>query len=199
VKFPDNQGTALDYSQLDDGALLQHIEQERTKALDELYGRYSRLVFSVALRVVGEQASAEEITLDTFTKVWEKAGTYRSERGSVRVWLASMTRNRAIDVIRRNDVRWNVQRRIWAEMEIGANTVERTPEAAVDWQWRKEQIRMVIQELSEEQRDVLALAYFQGMTQSEIAHLRNLPLGTVKTRIRSAIQKLRQLLDEEHF
>lgn len=199
VRFCCNQEFDLAYSQLDDGTLLLHIEQERTRALDELYKRYSRLVYTIALHVAGEQTAAEEITLDTFTKVWEKAGTYRADRGSVRVWLSTMARNRAIDVIRRDEVRWNAQYKIWAEMEKGFNPVERTAEAELDWQWRSEQIREVIQELSEEQRDVLALAYFQGLTQSQIAHLRSLPLGTVKTRIRSAIEKLRHLLDKEHF
>jgi RNA polymerase sigma-70 factor (ECF subfamily) len=110
-----------------------------------------------------------------------------------------MTRNRAIDVLRRDVVRLNVQRRIWAEMTSLPKTIDRNPETAVDLHMRKERIQIAIKQLSEEQRDVLALAYFQGYTQSEIAQLRNLPLGTVKTRIRSGIQKLRQLLREDQF
>ena len=189
----------MDYSQLDDGALLRLILEAETNALDELYTRYSRLVYSIALHMVGERATAEEITLDIFTKVWEKAGTYRSDRGPVRVWLTGMTRNRAIDVIRRDKVRLNTQLKVWAEFSSEPKTIERKPETDVDLHIRKEHIQSAITQLADDQRDLLALAYFQGYTQSQIAELCNLPLGTVKTRIRAGIQKMRQLLNEEHF
>ena len=189
----------MDYTQFDDDVLLRLITEAQANALDELYSRYGRLIYSVALQMVGVQATAEEITLDIFTKVWEKADTYRSDRGIVRTWLTGMTRNRAIDVLRRDAVRLNVQRRIWAEMTTLPKTIDRSPETAVDLRMRKERIQIAIKQLSEKQRDVLALAYFQGYTQSEIAQLCNLPLGTVKTRIRSGIQKLRQLLREDQF
>ncbi len=187
----------MDYSQLDDGELLEQIKAANNEALDELYGRYGRLVYSVAISIIQEQGAAEEITLDTFTKVWQKAGMYQSNRGSVRVWLTSMTRNRAIDVLRRQDTLLNYQRKIWAQRNHETNQVERIPEKMVDLQLRQEKIRQAIHKLSEEQRDVLSLAYFQGYTQSQIAHIRDMPLGTVKTRIRSAMIKLRQMLEEE--
>ncbi len=187
----------MDYSKLEDGALLLLITEGQPNALNELYGRYSRLVYSVSLQIVGEQATAEDVTLDVFTKVWEKANTYRPDRGNVRVWLTGMTRNRSIDILRRDNVRINAQRKIWAEAASATSTIERNSESIVDFGMRKESLIEAINQLTEEQRDLLALAYFQGHTQSEIAKLRNLPLGTVKTRIRSAIQKLRELLQEE--
>ena len=190
----------LDYTQIDDPALLRLIADGQTKALDELYSRYGRLVYTVAFRVIGEQASAEEITLDVFSKVWQKADTYRSERGNVRVWIASMARNRAIDVLRRKNVQLNVQQKFWAEKMVSLpNSIERSPESTVDLLMRKERITVAINQLTEEQRQVLALAYFRGYTQSEIAKLLDLPLGTVKTRIRSGMQMLRRLLKEEQI
>lgn len=189
----------MNYTQLDDNALVKLIIDEQANALNELYSRYGRLVYSIALQMLGDGAAAEEITIDIFTKVWEKAETYRTERGTVRVWITSMARNRAIDILRRENVRSNVKRQLWAEMSAAPVTVERKPEATVDRHQRQEQLRQAINQLSDKQRDVLALAYFQGYTQSEIAALRNLPLGTVKSQIRAGIQKLRQLLQEDQF
>jgi RNA polymerase sigma-70 factor (ECF subfamily) len=188
----------VDYSHLDDDALLRLIMRAQADALSELYGRYGRLVFSIALKIVPERETAEEITLDVFTKVWQKAATYRSDRGSVRVWLSAMTRNRAIDIYRKEGVRLDARSLRWAEVTSPPVSNERNPETAVELNLRKGRIRAAMAQLPEKQRDVLALAYFKGYTQSEIADLRNLPLGTVKTRIRLAIQKLRHLLQEEH-
>lgn len=192
-----NLGTDLDYSKLDDGTLLRLIKEGQANALNELYDRYGRLVYSVSFQIVDEQAAAEDVTLEVFTKVWEKAGTYRPDRGNVRAWLTGMTRNRSIDVLRRDDVRLNTQRKIWAEAVSTAPTIDRDLESTIDLGMRKESLREAINQLTEEQRDLLALAYFQGYTQREIAQLCGLPLGTVKTRIRSAVQKLRKLLQEE--
>lgn len=187
----------MDYSKLDDGALLRLIKEGQPNALNELYDRYGRLVYSVSFQIVGEQATAEDITLEVFTKVWEKADTYRPDRGNVRAWLMSMTRNRSIDLLRRDSVRANTQRKIWAEAGSSSTTINRDLESMIDLGMRKESLIKAINQLKEEQRDLLALAYFQGYTQREIAQLRDLPLGTVKTRIRSSIRKLRELLQEE--
>lgn len=192
-------GTAMDYLQLDDDALLQLILRNQANALNELYSRYSRLVYSIALHILVEQAAAEETTLDVFMRVWQKADTYRSDRGTVRVWLSSMARNRAIDVLRQQDVRPNAKRKFWAEESSQPISNEIIPETAVEIKMRKKRIRNAIIQLPEKQRIVLELAYFQGYSQSEIAKLRDLPLGTVKTRIRLAIQKLRKLLQDDQF
>lgn len=187
----------MDYSKLEDHALVALIMNERANALDELYSRYGRYVYSIALHMLRDGAAAEEITLDIFTKVWQKAGTYRADRGTVRVWLSGMTRNRAIDILRREKVRSNVKHQLWIEMSASSVVGERKPEAVVDLRLRKERVRWAINQLSAKQREVLALAYFQGYTQSEIAELCNLPLGTVKSRIRSGLQTLRRLLQED--
>ena len=190
----------MDYTQIEDKALLKQILGEaRAEALDELYGRYGRLVYSVALRIVGERQTAEEITLDVFVKVWEKADTYQPRLGSVRVWVTGMTRNRAIDILRRQSVRLDAQSLRWADLTSQPISKEPNPEATVDLNLRKQRIRRAIAQLPEEQRNVLALAYFQGYTQREIAELCKLPLGTVKSRSRASIQKLRQLLHDERL
>jgi RNA polymerase sigma-70 factor (ECF subfamily) len=189
----------LDDINLDDAHLLEQILDAQVSALNELYNRYSRLIYSVALNIVAEQRTAEEITLDVFMRVWERAGTYRADRGTVRVWLSSMARNRAIDVLRRDRARYSARRKFWAEHVSSPNINERNPESAAALQMNKERLRLAINQLTDEQRDILALAYFQGYTQSEIAQIRDLPLGTVKTRIRSAIQKLRQLLRDNRI
>jgi RNA polymerase sigma-70 factor (ECF subfamily) len=186
----------LDDAPLADVHLLAQIRDGQIGALDELYSRYSRLVYSIALSIVAEQMTAEEITLDVFIKVWEKADTYRADRGSVPVWLSSMARNRAIDVLRRDRARFNAQHKFWAENVSPPNANERNPESTAELEISKARLRVAISRLTDEQRDLLALAYFQGYTQSEIAELRDLPLGTVKTRLRMGIQKLRQLLRE---
>ncbi|NCF69851.1 MAG: sigma-70 family RNA polymerase sigma factor [Chloroflexi bacterium] len=194
-----NLEMAVDYSQLEDDVLLRLITKAQANALNELYGRYGRLVYSIALHILGEKATAEETTLDVFTKVWQKADTFRSNRGSVRVWLTSMTRNRAIDVLRQQSVRLNVQNKLWTEATSQPISNERIPETAVDLNLRKQRIRTAIIQLPEEQRIVLDLAYFQGYSQSEISQLCNVPLGTVKTRVRLAIQKLRRLLQDDQI
>lgn len=192
-----NLGISVDYAQLEDNGLLRLIRRADTKALDELYGRYSRLVFSIALHIVGERATAEEITLDVFIKVWQKADTYQPDRGNVRVWLSGMTRNQAIDRLRHERVRLDGQSLRWAEITTHPRSDEQDPETAVDLTLRQQQLRAALAQLPPEQRDVLALTYYRGYTQREMAELRNLPLGTVKTRVRLAMQKLRQLLQDE--
>jgi RNA polymerase sigma-70 factor (ECF subfamily) len=190
----------VDYTQLEDKALLKLILADaRAGALDELYSRYGRLVYSVAFRIVGEGQTAEEITLDIFVKVWEKADTYQPRLGSVRVWVTGMTRNRAIDILRRQSVRLDAQSLHWADLTSQPTSKEPNPEETVDLNLRKQRIRKAIAQLPEEQRNVLALAYFQGYTQREIAELCKLPLGTVKSRIRASIQKLRQMLYDEQL
>jgi RNA polymerase sigma-70 factor (ECF subfamily) len=189
--------TVLDYSQLDDGVLIQLIMGGQASSLNELYSRYSRFVYSIALHIAREQAEADEITLAVFTKVWEKADTYRPDQGSVRVWLISLARKRAIDTLRRDNVHAKGQRNIGAETAVESKSFARMPAADANLSSRKERLRSAINQLTEDQRDVLALAYFQGYTQREIAQLRNLPLGIVKTRIRSGIRKLRQILQEK--
>lgn len=184
---------AVDVKQLDDAQLMRWIAQEHEDALGELYDRYHRLVFSIALRVVGNRASAEEIMLDVFTRVWQKGHTYRAEKAQVNTWLARLARNRAIDVLRREEVRPIRHSVGWADVsEMSADG--KNPEAATQLALRRQQVRRAINELPPEQQEALALAYFQGYTHREIAAVLEQPLGTIKSRIRSGMQTLRGLL-----
>jgi RNA polymerase sigma-70 factor (ECF subfamily) len=187
----------VDYSSLDDDALVRLISNTSEGALGELYERYNRLVHSLALHVIGDQATAEEITLDVFMRVWERAGTYRSERAKVSTWLSSITRSRSIDELRRRGARPEQHSVSWAEVTPAVHPSTAGPEPVIEGAWVQEQVRAAVAGLPAEQRQILALAYFQGLTQREIADQLNQPLGTVKTRIRLAMSKLRQTLVDE--
>jgi RNA polymerase sigma-70 factor (ECF subfamily) len=181
----------------DDPALIERIARHDEAALSELYDRYSRLVYSVAYRVVGDHGAAEEITLDVFSRVWEKAGAYQPERAKVLTWISRMTRNRAIDILRREEVRPLKHSIGWADAPSEPVATGQDPEQAVGLALEMERVRVVMAGLPPEQQETLALAYFKGYTHSEIAQVLDLPLGTVKGRIRAGMQKLRRALTDD--
>ncbi len=187
----------MNYSTLDDTTLLILIAHAHPEALSELYDRYNRLVFSLALNLVSDYATAEDITLDVFTRVWEKAKTYRAEQAKVSTWLTSIARYRSIDVLRQQNSRPEQHSISWAEVSAIPILDPNDPEEVAELSMRQERIRIAIDQLSEDQKQVLALAYFKGYTHRQIAEMLGQPLGTVKTRIRSAMQKLRQILQGE--
>jgi RNA polymerase sigma-70 factor, ECF subfamily len=187
----------MNYETLDDESLIRFIRQSQPDALSELYDRYGRLIFSVAINLIGDRHTAEEITLDVFTQVWQKASLYRAERASVRVWLTSMARYRTIDRLRRQSVRPEKYSVYWADLHHNPVSRRNSPETDAHLALQKERIQAAIATLPEEQQQALVLAYFGGFTHSEIAERLDLPLGTVKTRIRLALQKLRDRLPPE--
>jgi RNA polymerase sigma-70 factor, ECF subfamily len=189
----------MNYETLDDESLLRFISRSHPDALSELYDRYGRLIYSIALHLVGNRQTAEEVTLDVFKRVWQKANLYRAERASVRVWLSSMARYRAIDVLRRESVRPERHSIYWAELNHNPVSPHNSPEADTHLALQKERVRAAVATLPEEQKQALGLAYFGGYTHSEIAERLNLPLGTVKTRIRLALNKLRYKLQEDEI
>ena len=188
----------MNYATLDDETLMRLIAHASTEALNVLYDRYSRLVFSLALNAVGDHATAEEITQDVFFRVWEKANTYRVEQAKVSTWLTSVTRYRAIDVLRRRSSRPEQNSVGWEDVSVNILPAsDDTPEDVVELRLMSARLQAAIVSLPAEQQQALALAFFQGLTHSEIAELLGHPLGTVKTRIRSGMQKLREILKEE--
>jgi RNA polymerase sigma-70 factor (ECF subfamily) len=187
----------VDYTTLDDETIIRLIAHARNEALSELYDRYSRLVFSLALNSVGDQATAEEVTQDVFVRVWQRARQYRADRGKVSTWLTGITRYRAIDQLRRRGSRPEQHSVTWAEVSPTAVPAVNGPEEATQLAMQRERVRAALAQLPEEQKQVLALAYFQGYSQSQIAESLALPLGTVKTRVRLAMQKLREMLQDE--
>lgn len=189
-------GQLVDYKKLNDETLMRLIAQAQESALGELYDRYSRLVYSMALNSVGEPTLAEEITQDVFLRIWNKATTYQAEQGKVMTWIASITRYRSIDMLRRLKVRPEGNRSAWVEEDDEPfESIDPIDiEEQVELNQRSENIRKAIAELPKDQRQALTLAFFNGYSHAEIAQILNEPLGTVKTRIRLAMQKLRQTL-----
>ncbi len=188
----------MDYSTLDDEALLRLISHQQTEALSALYDRYGRLVFSLALQMMGEVTVAEEITQDVFLRVWEKAHTYRADQARVSTWITSITRYRSIDLLRRRSSRPDHASLAWDDLPLNATPVAgEGPEDMTELSMLQKRVRTAIATLPDEQKKALALAYFKGLTHSEIAELLGDPLGTVKTRIRAGMQKLRDLLKDD--
>jgi RNA polymerase sigma-70 factor, ECF subfamily len=187
----------VNYGSLDDPALIQLIAAADEDALAAVYDRYSRLVFSIALHLVGEPAVAEEVTLDVFTRLWHNAGEYDPARAQLNTWLTAIARNRAIDRLRRRSVRPEGHSLSLDEVDFVLAEHNPGPEEDAAQRLQRQRVRAALQELPEEQRRALALAYLRGLTQREIAERLDLPLGTVKTRIRLAMEKLRFLLREE--
>lgn len=185
---------SVDSVTIEDQVLLSQIVNRQAEALGTLYDRYGRLLYSVAYHLVGNQQLAEEITLDVFRRVWEKADSYRADRASVRTWLTSMARNRAIDILRREGVRPEHKSISWTELNFEPHADGRSPETAVLQQMQKQKVHTALAQLPQEQQDVLILAFFQGYSHSQIAGQLEMPLGTVKTRIRLGMQKLRHIL-----
>jgi len=187
----------LNYDTLDDVTLISLITRSDNEAMRVLYDRYSRLVFSLSLNIVGDQAVAEEITQDVFTSVWEKAMTYRAEQSRVSTWLSSITRYRSIDILRRKGSRPEQHSISWSDLHTDVIANPETTSEMAELSIMRKRVRAALAELPVEQRDALALAYLKGYSHSEIALELGEPLGTIKTRIRLAMQKLRIILEPE--
>ena len=178
-----------------DEDLIARIMRAEPAAAKVLYGRYGRLVYSLAQQVVGDAAAAEEITQDVFLLVWEKAGTYRAEKAKVATWIARIARNRAIDVLRQQKSRDTRSKGAWEELKKAAEAPAPDPGERMETERLHARVREAISSLPPDQKAALVLAYFQGLTHQEIAAQLGEPLGTIKTRIRTAMQKLRGMLE----
>jgi RNA polymerase sigma-70 factor, ECF subfamily len=163
-----------------------------TQAFAALYDRHARVAYSLAYRMMGERQAAEDLVQEAFLKVWRAAGSYRVEKATVRTWILSILNNRGIDEIRSTASRRRTQDRV----ETQTSTAQ--PSEAFGEAWRNsqgEQVREALEGLPPEQVKVLELAYFSGYTHMEIAELLDLPLGTVKGRMRLGLKKLREYFD----
>jgi RNA polymerase sigma-70 factor (ECF subfamily) len=182
---------------IDDTALIAQVAKAQPEALGELYDRYNRLVFSVALAMVRDRDTAEDIALEVFVLVWQRAATYRPELGRVSTWLVAIARHHAIDFLRSHGRRAESRSVAWDHVSEQANRITREMEDRLEHSLQRERVQAAIAQLPAEQREALALAYFGGYTHEEISSLLSLPLGTVKTRIRLAMHRLRDLLQDE--
>jgi RNA polymerase sigma-70 factor (ECF subfamily) len=187
----------MDYTRFSDETLLHLIARSQEDALSELYNRYSRLVYSVALNSLADSVRAEEVTQDVFVRVWEKANTYSAEQGRVVNWLTSISRHRSIDLFRQTRSRQGNLQITWQEVEASDRPDSHNVEWEVDLMQRQERIQFAVAQLPSEQKQALGMAFFQGLSHPQIADALGEPLGTVKTRIRLGMQKLRILLQDE--
>ncbi len=186
-----------DYARYDDEELIRLIVQMQQEALAELYERYHRIVFSLAFAIVDDRATAEEITLDVFVRVWQKAATYRADQAKVSTWLTHIARNHAIDVFRYRAVRADYHALPWDDLTSNGKSFQEDPQEFAELSFRRDRIHAALAKLPADQKQVLMLAYFGGYTQRQIAEALQQPLGTVKTRLRLAMQKLRDFLRDE--
>jgi RNA polymerase sigma-70 factor, ECF subfamily len=177
-----------------DQALLDRILHKDTGALSELYDKYARLVFSLASSVLGDTVLAEEVVQDVFMTIWTKAASFSSDKGSFATWISRVTRNRAIDELRRSNARLDGRSLVWDEVFL-ERTGELSLEPALISRQQTDRLVDALKQLPVDQRRVLELAYFQGLSQQHIAEVLNEPLGTVKTRLRLGLQKLRGAMD----
>lgn len=163
-------------------------------ALGALYDRYSASVYSLALRVLNDRQLAEELVQETFLRVWRQASSFDTMRGALSAWIIGIARNLAIDELRRRSVRPQAAGGDADETLAQLESSDDDPSDQVYTRLRHEAVIGALEQLPEAQRAVLELAYFSGLSQSEIAERLGDPLGTVKTRMRLGLQKLKSLL-----
>jgi RNA polymerase sigma-70 factor (ECF subfamily) len=188
----------MNSNDLSDEQLIVRAARGDTSAFESLYDRHAPAVMGLALKITAERAAAEELVQETFWRVWRNAATYQAQRGLFVGWLFGIARNLCIDWLRRRRVRPQV-----SATEAEAERIEEVPDPASNvaeatlLTLRHEQVRAALAGLPESQRQVIELSYFGGLTRQEIAQKTGEPLGTVHTRARLALQKLRDALQSE--
>ena len=180
----DSRLESRDVTLNEDAELLTHVQNGDEQAMASLYDRYSKVVYSVALRVLRDTAAAEDVMQEIFMQIWRTPNSFVAAKGSLGGWLAVVARNRSIDVLRRKRPSEEVEEMSLASPFNLADESERN--------LMMERARAAVVLLPAEQRKTLEMAFFDGLTHSEIAEMTGDPLGTVKTRIRSALLTLRK-------
>jgi RNA polymerase sigma-70 factor, ECF subfamily len=173
-----------------DAELLRRVAERDREAFETLYGRYVRSVFGLALRRLGDRGHAEDAVQEAFTAVWRSASTYRPERGAAGGWVYTVARNAIVDRLRRNGLALDAELPELASPERGP--AQRAEDSDVAWR-----VHRALEGLQPREREVIELAYWSGLSQSEVAEYLHLPLGTVKTRTRSALARLASVLEGE--
>jgi RNA polymerase sigma-70 factor (ECF subfamily) len=186
----DGEGDRLDL------ALHERLRQKDPTAFEALYNRFARSAYGLALRVTGQEALAQEVVHDAFLALWRAPEAYDPARGPFRTFFLSLVHHRAVDTVRREE---RLRRRTERALNLQDPLDEDVAEGVVEDAWlavRRKEVRQALTTLPPEQRKVLELAYFEGYTQTKIAALLGVPLGTVKTRTLAAMRKLRRTLYE---
>jgi RNA polymerase sigma-70 factor (ECF subfamily) len=185
----------MSYKSLTDAELMARVTQRDKVALEELYDRYSAAALGLGLKMVGDRSAAEELVQEAFWRVWKRAATFELGRGQFTAWLFGIVHNLAIDEIRRRRVRPNT-----VSTDAEDEAILDLPDQGVDvaeaafQSVTGAQVRLALKSLPEAQRSVIELAFFEGLTHQEIATRLNEPIGTIHTRARLALQKLRESL-----
>ncbi|MBC8161678.1 MAG: sigma-70 family RNA polymerase sigma factor [Roseiflexaceae bacterium] len=185
---------------LQDEALISAVASGDTAALSALYDRYARAVFGIARRMLDSEQTAEEVVQDTFLRVWHRSEQFQAARGGVPQWLLGIAHHLCIDELRRRKSRAVMvlnsdEPQLFEAMQQGGHSVDEE----VWLRERRQLIRSALSEIPAEQRRVIELAYLSGLTQSEIASHTGEALGTIKTRVRLGLRKLRDILAERHI
>lgn len=181
-----------------DADLLKRIQKKDRQALGMLYDRYAPLLYPLALRIVGSTQEAEAVLQDAFAHVWEKAGGYVADRGSIFSWIVAVCRNKAIDKLR---LRRENQRIKEGERGSPRSAPERAPDAGAQqilaFKGYTESVRDLLKALSKLEERILEMSYYDSHSQSDIARTLRMPLSSVKSKLRRGIQKLRQVVRKE--
>ena len=200
IKPASKDATGSESRDLADEQLMTRVANGDAAALEVLYDRYAALIMGFAFRLLADRALSEEIVQETFWRVWRSAATFDARRGGFAGWLFGIARNLTIDLCRRRKIR---PQPLFDEEQ--AQPIEHAPDPDVDvaeTAWisiKRAQVRAALGELPAAQRTVIDLAYFRGMTRQEIAEATGEPLGTIHTRARLALQKLREILQAQGF
>ena len=177
------------------GSPLAPRAQGDRAGFEELYDRLSSVLFSTAFRILNDREAAEDVLQDVFIQIWEKAPLYNPSLGKPVTWAITLTRNKAIDRLRATDRRGRLKEAVQSESRVLEQFDGRSSFDAVASEEAAKMVRASIQMLSEDQRQVIELAFYSSLSQTEIAERLNVPLGTIKARIRRGMLKLKELLD----
>jgi RNA polymerase sigma-70 factor (ECF subfamily) len=192
-----NKPTATDDDREIELALLARIAKRDRVAFEELYARYSNILYATAMKFLKEDADAQDVVQDVFIQIWDKAKLYDPGKGKPLTWALTLTRNRSIDRIRSIQRRTRLRDDFEKETVADESTGVREALSGVDASEKVQILRDAVGRLSAEQRRVIELAFFRGLTQSEIAASLGQPLGTVKARARRGLMKLKEILGEK--
>jgi RNA polymerase sigma-70 factor, ECF subfamily len=184
---PEGRSSATVFK--DDKEIVERLRQRDANAMAELYDKYAGLLYSVILRSVANQATAEDLVQETFLRIWNRIHTFDVERGRLEGWIVTIARNRAIDYLRSLRHKPSESSTTFEDLERASLFV--TSELETDRLLKRKAVGAALERLNEEQREVLELTHFQGLTQTEIAQRMQKPLGTVKSLVRSALKLLR--------
>ncbi len=197
--LPSYDNTAVE--QLSDEVLAAQVARGESRALETLYDRYASTVLGISLKIMGDRAAAEDVLQETFWRVWRSAASFQSQLGSFTGWLFRIARNLAIDAYRRR----NIRPRPITDVDDSDSKIDQTPDPNMDVAQQSQlllnhkQVLSALATLPRVQRQVIEMAYFYGMTRQEIAEATGEALGTIHTRARLALQKLREELQREEF